>query len=78
MKSCRTCRESLGGGHCRISLEKECCEGGGFEAWKPRVLFVDMDHFADYLIATKYTGAYTARLYGNKVRVDYKGEFTVG
>ena len=31
---CETCRHYLGGGCCRINLEAECREGGGFEAWE--------------------------------------------
>lgn len=33
--NCDGCRNSLGGGCCRINLEKECA-AGGFEAWEPR------------------------------------------
>lgn len=32
---CEACRHYLGGGCCRINLEGECREGGGFEAWEP-------------------------------------------
>ena len=31
--SCAGCIYDLGGGCCRINLEDECREGGGFEAW---------------------------------------------
>lgn len=31
--SCDSCSHYLGGGCCRINLESECREGGGFEAW---------------------------------------------
>lgn len=34
--TCATCRYYLGGGCCRIHLEDECCEGGGFEAYEER------------------------------------------
>lgn len=34
-RGCGTCRHDLGGGHCRISLEMECRDGG-FEAWEER------------------------------------------
>ena len=30
---CDGCRHYLGGGHCRINLEKECADGD-FEAWE--------------------------------------------
>ena len=33
---CESCRHYLGGGCCRINLEAECREGGGFEAWEPQ------------------------------------------
>lgn len=33
--SCLRCRHYLGGGCCRINLEGECREGGGFELWEP-------------------------------------------
>lgn len=33
---CEGCRHDLGGGCCRINLEAECREGGGFEAWEPK------------------------------------------
>lgn len=35
--SCDSCSHYLGGGCCRINLESECREGGGFEAWAPRI-----------------------------------------
>ena len=35
--SCGSCYHYLGGGCCRINLEAECREGGGFEAWAPRI-----------------------------------------
>lgn len=31
--ACDSCSHYLGGGCCRINLESECREGGGFEAW---------------------------------------------
>ena len=34
--SCESCRHYLGGGQCRINLEAECREGGGFEAWESK------------------------------------------
>lgn len=30
---CDTCKHYLGGGQCRINLERECAEGG-YEAWE--------------------------------------------
>lgn len=35
--SCDSCYHYLGGGYCRINLESECREGGGYEAWVPRI-----------------------------------------
>lgn len=32
--SCAGCRHDLGGGCCKLNLESECREGGGFEAWE--------------------------------------------
>ena len=32
--SCEGCKNNLGGGHCRINVEGECREGGGFELWE--------------------------------------------
>lgn len=32
--SCVGCTHDLGGGRCRINLEYECREGGGFELWE--------------------------------------------
>ena len=34
-ESCAGCANHLGGGHCRISVEGECREGGGFELYEP-------------------------------------------
>lgn len=34
MKSCKGCRHDLGDGYCRINMESECREGGGFELWE--------------------------------------------
>ena len=36
--SCDSCYHYLGGGCCRINLEAECREGGGYEAWAPRIV----------------------------------------
>jgi hypothetical protein len=33
-ESCEGCKNNLGGGHCRINVEGECREGGGFELYK--------------------------------------------
>lgn len=33
---CEGCTHGLGGGHCRINLEAECREGGGYEAFEPK------------------------------------------
>lgn len=33
-ESCEGCRHNLGGSHCRINVEGECREGGGFELWE--------------------------------------------
>lgn len=35
-ESCEGCIHDLGGGHCRINMERECREGGGFELWEPK------------------------------------------
>lgn len=35
--SCDGCRYDLGGGCCKINVEGECREGGGFELWEPDV-----------------------------------------
>ena len=35
---CEGCKHDLGGGCCRINLEPECREGGGYEAWEPKEL----------------------------------------
>lgn len=32
--SCEGCRNDLGGGCCRMNVEGECREGGGFELWE--------------------------------------------
>ena len=77
MKSCATCRRSDGKDGCRDSLKDECCEGGGFEAWKPKKLFVDVDHFMNYINTIGYKGAFSAKNYGGRFYVEYKGEFTV-
>lgn len=33
-ESCEGCKNNLGGGHCRINVEGECREGGGFELYE--------------------------------------------
>lgn len=33
-ESCEGCKNDLGGGHCRINVEGECREGGGFELYE--------------------------------------------
>lgn len=32
--SCDGCKHDLGGGCCKINVEGECREGGGFELWE--------------------------------------------
>ena len=77
MKSCRTCRRADACGNCRDYLEKACADSGEFKAWKPRKLFVDADHFVDYITATKYKGGFTAKNVGGRFYAEYKGEFEV-
>lgn len=57
-KHCLTCNNYLGGGACRIHLEAECREGGGYEAWEPRVVFVFYDEAQRYVKTIGYKGAY--------------------
>ena len=33
MKNCSNCRWYLGAGQCRLNVESECAEGGGYELW---------------------------------------------
>lgn len=33
---CSTCSYHLGGGFCRLNVEMECAEGGGYELWEER------------------------------------------
>ena len=35
-ESCAGCANDLGGGCCKINMEAECREGGGFELWEPK------------------------------------------
>ena len=35
-ESCEGCKYYLGDGHCRISADDECREGGGFELWEAK------------------------------------------
>lgn len=35
-ESCHGCNNDLGGGCCKINMEGECREGGGFELWEPK------------------------------------------
>ena len=35
-KSCKGCKHYLGGGCCRLNMEAECREGGGFELWEAK------------------------------------------
>ena len=34
--NCSTCTYHLGAGFCRLNVEMECAEGGGFELWERR------------------------------------------
>ena len=36
-KNCASCNSYLGGGCCRLNVEAECCEGGGFELWEAKI-----------------------------------------
>ena len=44
-KSCETCRYDLGGGryNCRLNVEQECRDGGGYECWEPKEDAEDVD-----------------------------------
>lgn len=46
--SCAGCAHDLGGGQCGQSLEGECREGGGHEAWTPRTEFASIPGAARY------------------------------
>lgn len=48
-KSCANCYHYLGGIYacCGLNLEKECREGGGYEAWKSRYKEVGPDEKVD-------------------------------
>ena len=46
---CDSCKHDLGGGCCRVNLEAECREGGGFEAWEPREPDFNMVTYEDEL-----------------------------
>ena len=35
-KECSTCKHYLGGGCCRLNMEQECREGGGYELWEEK------------------------------------------
>ena len=37
MKTCETCLHHLGGGQCRLNLERECADGG-YECWEAGTL----------------------------------------
>lgn len=34
--NCEGCRHNLGGGCCRLNMEQECREGGGYELWEEK------------------------------------------
>jgi len=55
--SCESCRHYLGGGQCRINLEAECREGGGFEAREISEEFMSIGH------QSVSTGKYETRRY---------------
>lgn len=57
-KHCLTCDNYMGGGACRINLEPECREGGGYEAWEPRKRFVFYDEAQRYVKTVGHKGAY--------------------
>ena len=35
---CEGCKNSIGGMECRLNVEGECKQGGGFEMWEPAVI----------------------------------------
>lgn len=35
-EGCKGCKHDLGGGCCRINVEAECREGGGYELYEPK------------------------------------------
>jgi hypothetical protein len=35
-RTCPTCAHHLGAEQCRINVEGECREGGGYELWEPQ------------------------------------------
>ncbi len=60
-RHCLTCDAYMGGGACRVNLEAECREGGGFEAWRPRVRFVFPDVAERYVREIGHDGGFTIR-----------------
>lgn len=50
MCPCKGCKHSIGGGlDCRENLERECREGGGYEAWEPASLVPQKDELPRWL-----------------------------
>ena len=60
-RHCLTCEAYMGGGACRVNLEHECREGGGYEAWRPRRRFVFRDMARDYVQDVGWEGGYYIR-----------------
>lgn len=60
-RHCLTCDAYMGGGACRENVEAECREGGGFEAWRPRVRFVFRDMARQYVDDIGHEGGYEIR-----------------
>ena len=60
-RDCITCEAYMGGGCCRDHLEAECCEGGGYEAWRYKRKHVFPDMAKDYVELIGHNGGYHIR-----------------
>ena len=38
---CASCKHNLGAGCCRMNVEQECREGGGYELWEDKEACID-------------------------------------
>ena len=60
-RDCITCDAYLGGGCCKASLEAECREGGGYEAWRYKRNHAFADLAKDYVRLIGHKGGYHIR-----------------
>ena len=71
VRDCITCKDSLGGGFCRLNSERECADDDARPLWKPETIFADYAAAGDYRDLLQ-PESWAARMVDGKVIATYE------